>query len=406
MLRTSISTTAADVQALIDALINGAPVALNTLNELATALGDSDNEVAAIITQLALKLNASSYTAADVLAKIKTVDGAGSGLDADRLGGLQAADFLQTGDAYTLPDRLGEKASRLPNNDWDDAIINGWYSHGDAANAPAAGWFTIRVTAHQADWVVQEGYSTFSSVDADTNAWRRVKRGTAPWDAWTRIRSTETEILKLSNDNGMIAGGRGSVSNTAPQSDWNHADNTKSGWVKWLLRGYGANGPGSASYYHIHAIEYNSRDGSGNLCQMAYPYLNVVGANATVRNSIQYRHRYSGTWGPWRRILHDGDLKPSLGESQTWQDVSGSRVGNTAYQNTTGRAIIVSVSQHSSQTRYFQVSQDNVSWLTVATMAGFGNVGDTKTATVVIPDGHYYRTDTTSTIGTWVELRA
>ena len=40
---------------------------------------------------IATKLNSSSYTAADVLTKIKTVDGAGSGLDADLLDGQSSA---------------------------------------------------------------------------------------------------------------------------------------------------------------------------------------------------------------------------------------------------------------------------------------------------------------------------
>jgi len=38
-------------------------------------------------------LPAASYTAADILTKIKTVDGAGSGLDADLLDGLASTDF-------------------------------------------------------------------------------------------------------------------------------------------------------------------------------------------------------------------------------------------------------------------------------------------------------------------------
>lgn len=41
-------------------------------------------------------LPAASYTAADVLAKLLTVDGAGSGLDADTLDGVSSAGFLQT----------------------------------------------------------------------------------------------------------------------------------------------------------------------------------------------------------------------------------------------------------------------------------------------------------------------
>jgi microcystin-dependent protein len=57
---------------------------------------------------LALKLNATSYTAADVLSKIKTVDGSSSGLDADLLDGQDGAYYRNAtninagtiGDAY------------------------------------------------------------------------------------------------------------------------------------------------------------------------------------------------------------------------------------------------------------------------------------------------------------------
>jgi hypothetical protein len=43
-----------------------------------------------IAQSIAAKLNSSAYTAADVLAKLKTVDGAGSGLDADLIDGLDS----------------------------------------------------------------------------------------------------------------------------------------------------------------------------------------------------------------------------------------------------------------------------------------------------------------------------
>lgn len=46
------------------------------------------NEYSDITTALATKLNSSAYTAADVLAKLLTQDGSGSGLDADKLDGL------------------------------------------------------------------------------------------------------------------------------------------------------------------------------------------------------------------------------------------------------------------------------------------------------------------------------
>ena len=80
----------------INSLIDGAPAALNTLKELADELADNDNAIAALTTQIGTKLNASNYTAADILAKLKTVDGAGSGLDADKLDGVSSGSFVRT----------------------------------------------------------------------------------------------------------------------------------------------------------------------------------------------------------------------------------------------------------------------------------------------------------------------
>lgn len=50
-----------------------------------------DTNFSNLNTDVGTRLLASSYTASDVLTKIKTVDGAGSGLDADLLDGLNAA---------------------------------------------------------------------------------------------------------------------------------------------------------------------------------------------------------------------------------------------------------------------------------------------------------------------------
>lgn len=58
-----------------------------------TEFGYLDGVSAALQTQLDAKLAAASYTAADVLAKVLTVDGAGSGIDADLLDGLSSAAF-------------------------------------------------------------------------------------------------------------------------------------------------------------------------------------------------------------------------------------------------------------------------------------------------------------------------
>jgi hypothetical protein len=59
--------------------------------------GHSIADVTNLQTALNSKLAAADYTAADVLAKLLTVDGAGSGLDADTLDGLSSTAFAKSG---------------------------------------------------------------------------------------------------------------------------------------------------------------------------------------------------------------------------------------------------------------------------------------------------------------------
>jgi hypothetical protein len=93
--------TTAFVQSAIANLVDSAPTTLDTLNELAAALGDDPNFATTVTNSIALKLDSSSYTAADVLAKIKTVDGASSGLDADTLDGSHASAFAASSHTHS-----------------------------------------------------------------------------------------------------------------------------------------------------------------------------------------------------------------------------------------------------------------------------------------------------------------
>jgi len=99
----SIKDLVADLEAYTDQqvsdLLGGAPGALDTLNELAAALNDDADFAGTVTDALAKKLDKTSYTAADVLSKLLTVDGAGTGLDADTVDGKHAADFDAAGTA-------------------------------------------------------------------------------------------------------------------------------------------------------------------------------------------------------------------------------------------------------------------------------------------------------------------
>ena len=128
------------VDTSINNLVNGAPGALDTLNELAAALGDDSDFSTTITSSIATKLPLAGGTmtgnivmsgsqtvdgrdlsvdgakldgiesgatadqsAAEILTLIKTVDGPGSGLNADTLDGVSSGSFLRsdTGDTKT-----------------------------------------------------------------------------------------------------------------------------------------------------------------------------------------------------------------------------------------------------------------------------------------------------------------
>lgn len=82
---------------------NGTVYSIDAQN-VYTALGTWELDpttIASLQSQINTKLNASAYTAADVLAKIKTVDGGASGLDADLLDGKHGSFFQDAGNINT-----------------------------------------------------------------------------------------------------------------------------------------------------------------------------------------------------------------------------------------------------------------------------------------------------------------
>lgn len=88
-----------------------------------------------------------------------------------------------------------------------------------------------------------------------------------------------------------------------------------------------------------------------------------------------------------------------IGVGQTWQDVSGSRVAGTSYQNTTGRPIMALVQLGQNASYSFQVSTDNSTWLTLWTSDGTAYLSNS----LVIPNNLYYRA--TGAYIRWAELR-
>lgn len=96
----------------------------------------------------------------------------------------------------------------------------------------------------------------------------------------------------------------------------------------------------------------------------------------------------------------------SIGVNQQWYNMYGSRSGGTSYQNTYGRAIMVSVTVTLSYEIYLQVSDNNSSWINIGSLGGHGGINDSGASQAIVPAGHYYRTSSSAgTIQTWSELR-
>ena len=94
----------------------------------------------------------------------------------------------------------------------------------------------------------------------------------------------------------------------------------------------------------------------------------------------------------------------ALGVNQTWQDVTASRVYNTAYQNTTGRPINVVIIDELGAGGHTQVSVDGTTWLNI----GYFHPDNSETVSFVVPDGTYYRVSyggSNTSADYWMELR-
>lgn len=80
----------------------------------------------ATTTQVNTKLDSSAYTATDVLSKVKTVDGVGSGLDADLLDGKQGSEYALKTEAITEAPSDGKIYGRK-DKQWSEIIASNQY---------------------------------------------------------------------------------------------------------------------------------------------------------------------------------------------------------------------------------------------------------------------------------------
>lgn len=122
------------------------------------------------------------------------------------------------------------------------------------------------------------------------------------------------------------------------------------------------------------------------------------GSSCLVWNPANFNVNYAATAG------YASSAGGTIGVSQSWQDVTGSRAANTSYYNTTGRPIMVSV---------ICTGPDGgpVLYIEGIRIASTGNPGGTtgndhNTVCGIVPNGSgYYINMLAQSVAKWLELR-
>ena len=289
-------------------------------------------------------LPASSYTAADVLTKVKTVDGAGSGLDADLLDGNHASAFATSAQGSLADSALqsGDNISLLTN---DSGYITGNQTITLSGDVSGSGTTSISVTiaddSHNhiisnvdglqtaLDGKVDDSqvltnvpagavftdttYSVGNGGLTEINFTSALNSKLAGIESGATADQTASEILTAVKtvdgsgsglDADLLDGQQGSYYQPASTA-WTVMGNSPSdlnnaGQGLWRINASEANRPSGVNYGTLLSFDNTSDTGF----QLASDY---QGSSFYWRASNAPVYGGGGAFSPWRRIWHDGN---------------------------------------------------------------------------------------------------
>ena len=160
-------------------------------------------------------------------------------------------------------------------------------------------------------------YTSHGNFEVDGGHWNPYGNN----DTDLGIDSKRWRNLKLGNH---IIGGFG-ARETGGTTSWDDSTNARSGQGHTLLLGNHTSGPsGTGDYFHPFSFEYSSKDGGGNMCQFAIPY--IVGNGG----GMYMRSRYEGGWGGWVQF-HDNDNMSGIARTGNTYGSFNVTVGNNSW---------------------------------------------------------------------------
>ena len=179
-------------------------------------------------------------------------------------------------------------------------------------------------------WVTSQGYITSYS-ETDTLA-----------SVTARGSSTNGSIYV----NGLLTGGLGAAT-TEGTLDWNDSSNARAGQGHTLLLGNHSNGPGPGEYFHPVGFEYSSKNGSGNVTQLAISY-------GSPGNKMYMRGKYGGSWTGWTQFITSANIG---GQSVNYAATAGALTSMNISQFTNNSGYLTSLPSHNHDDRYYTESE-------------------------------------------------
>lgn len=348
------AASTAFVQAAIAALVGSSPAALDTLKELADAIGNDPNFATTMLNALADKASK-----ATTLAGYGITDGFGGNWSASDYNALSVSGMYQLGSGATANRPAGWSGSQALHMDY------GSYA-GTLAFSLSADEIAFRRKS-------PGGYSEWKSLAFRASS----LAGYAITDAYTKT-ETNNAIGSALNSYGI---GVQNVSSEVNLNNYYIAG-------KYVTPSSGLLNlpPGWAQGRHTVDVT-----GGLNYCTQL-----ITGAGAN-KGRLAIRV-YDGVGWTVQEFT-------PLGVGQTWQDVTASRAFDTTYTNTTGRPIQVSINTRDPSTGNLAASLF-VNGVKIAYY--YMSSGSQSTLTAVIPPDATYkltRDDTNDVIMVWAELR-